>query len=245
MTSLTKNPQPPTKNFFWVQTRRLAESFEPLNRSLAFSAPDLRSCKATCDPFFWCEIFEHYWTRKHLSEKWKSTLKNQQISLWTSLKIFWKTILQSFGLGWQFLYTVSLFNVFVSFSTHLWTYLLLFWLFSGLVSQTMSEIHLPTPHKMCDKMCYSALSVNVASAVQELSQKSGWNVKNQLLRSLKGFKNCWEMQRSCLGAACSPWNRGWNTALRSLSLIFLCCAHSCFGMLHFHECCGSGFSIIV
>jgi len=29
MTSLTKNLQPPTKNFFRVQTRRLADPFEP------------------------------------------------------------------------------------------------------------------------------------------------------------------------------------------------------------------------
>jgi len=38
MTSLTKNPQPPTQKFFRVQTRRLAESFEGLNSSLAQSA---------------------------------------------------------------------------------------------------------------------------------------------------------------------------------------------------------------
>jgi len=48
--SLTKNPQPPTKNFFQVQTRRLAVSFEPLNSPPLFSAPELCSCKATCDP---------------------------------------------------------------------------------------------------------------------------------------------------------------------------------------------------
>jgi len=40
MTSLTKNPQPPTKYFFQVQTR-LAYLFEPLNSSLAQSAEEL------------------------------------------------------------------------------------------------------------------------------------------------------------------------------------------------------------
>jgi len=41
MTSLTKNPQPPTKNFFQVQTRRLVDLFEPLNSSLAQLAEEL------------------------------------------------------------------------------------------------------------------------------------------------------------------------------------------------------------
>jgi len=41
MTSLTKNPHPSTKNFFQVQTRRLADPFEPLNSSLAQSAEKL------------------------------------------------------------------------------------------------------------------------------------------------------------------------------------------------------------
>ena len=34
MTSLTKNPQPPGKNFFRVQSTRLVDPFEPLNSSL-------------------------------------------------------------------------------------------------------------------------------------------------------------------------------------------------------------------
>jgi len=38
MTSLSKNPQPPTKKFLWVQPRRLSDLFEPLNSSLAQSA---------------------------------------------------------------------------------------------------------------------------------------------------------------------------------------------------------------
>ena len=42
------NPQP--KNFFQVQIRRLAASFEPLNSSLPLLVPELHSCKATCDP---------------------------------------------------------------------------------------------------------------------------------------------------------------------------------------------------
>jgi len=42
MTSLVKNLQPPTKNFFFlVQTRRLADPFEPLNSFLAQSAEEL------------------------------------------------------------------------------------------------------------------------------------------------------------------------------------------------------------
>jgi len=41
MMSLTKNPQPSTKNFFRVLTRRLADSFEPLNSSLAQSTEEL------------------------------------------------------------------------------------------------------------------------------------------------------------------------------------------------------------
>jgi len=41
MTSLTKNPQSPTTIFFRVQTRRLANPFEPFNSSLAQSAEEL------------------------------------------------------------------------------------------------------------------------------------------------------------------------------------------------------------
>jgi len=41
MTSLTKNPQPPTKNFFRVHARRPADKFEPLNSSLVQSAEKL------------------------------------------------------------------------------------------------------------------------------------------------------------------------------------------------------------
>ena len=42
MTSFTKNPQPPTKKFFFrVQSTRLADPFEPLNSSLAQSAEEL------------------------------------------------------------------------------------------------------------------------------------------------------------------------------------------------------------
>jgi len=41
MMSLTKNLQSPTKNFFRVQTRRVSDSFEPLNSSLVQSAEEL------------------------------------------------------------------------------------------------------------------------------------------------------------------------------------------------------------
>jgi len=40
---------PQAKNFFWVQTRKLAESFEPLKSFLPLSVPELCACKATCD----------------------------------------------------------------------------------------------------------------------------------------------------------------------------------------------------
>jgi len=42
MTSLAKNLQPPTKNFFQVQSRRLTKSFDGLNSSLAQSEEELR-----------------------------------------------------------------------------------------------------------------------------------------------------------------------------------------------------------
>jgi len=41
MTTLTKNPQSQTKNFFRMQTRRLADPFELLNSSLAQLAEEL------------------------------------------------------------------------------------------------------------------------------------------------------------------------------------------------------------
>jgi len=43
MTSPTKNLQPKIKNFFTLQTRRLAESFESLISSLVQSAEELYS----------------------------------------------------------------------------------------------------------------------------------------------------------------------------------------------------------
>jgi len=44
MTSVTKNPQTPTKKFFRVQSTRLADPFEPLSSSLAQSAEELGRC---------------------------------------------------------------------------------------------------------------------------------------------------------------------------------------------------------
>jgi len=41
ITSVTKNLHPPTKDFFQVQSTRLADLFEPLNSSLAQSAEEL------------------------------------------------------------------------------------------------------------------------------------------------------------------------------------------------------------
>jgi len=40
-TLLTKNSQPPTKKFFFVQSRRLVDPFETLNSSLAHLAEEL------------------------------------------------------------------------------------------------------------------------------------------------------------------------------------------------------------
>jgi len=56
MTSLTKNPQPLTKKYFFEC--RLAASFEPLNSSLLLLAPKLLVCKATCDPVLFSQIPE-------------------------------------------------------------------------------------------------------------------------------------------------------------------------------------------
>jgi len=41
MMSVTKNPQPPTKKFFRVQSTRLVDPFKLLNSSLAQSAEEL------------------------------------------------------------------------------------------------------------------------------------------------------------------------------------------------------------
>jgi len=49
MTSLIKNPHSQRRNFFSLQSTRHAQCFEHLNSSLPISAPELRSCKATCD----------------------------------------------------------------------------------------------------------------------------------------------------------------------------------------------------
>jgi len=43
MTSVTKNPHPQPKNFFQVQSTRLADAFELMNSFLAQSVEELRS----------------------------------------------------------------------------------------------------------------------------------------------------------------------------------------------------------
>jgi len=48
MTSLTKNPKPKIKNLFSLQTRRLAESYEGLNSSLAQPLAEIFPPKNTC-----------------------------------------------------------------------------------------------------------------------------------------------------------------------------------------------------
>jgi len=59
MTSLPKNPQPPTKkSFFQVQTRRLAVSFKHLNSSLPLSAPEYTRAKPCAIRLFWRELLD-------------------------------------------------------------------------------------------------------------------------------------------------------------------------------------------
>ena len=55
MTSLTKNPQPPTKKYFQVETTRLAASFDTSTRSIIRTGVEIFPRKATCDPavFLW------------------------------------------------------------------------------------------------------------------------------------------------------------------------------------------------
>jgi len=48
MTSLTKDPQPQPKNFFRVQTRRLAASFETFTGSVEHTGSEKLPRKATC-----------------------------------------------------------------------------------------------------------------------------------------------------------------------------------------------------
>jgi len=52
MTSLTKNPHPPTKNFFRVQATRLAAYFETLTESVELTGPEKYQRKATCVSVF-------------------------------------------------------------------------------------------------------------------------------------------------------------------------------------------------
>jgi len=49
-----------------VQTRRLAESFEPLNSFLPLSEPGLRSRKATCNPVSLAQNYQNLPDAKEL-----------------------------------------------------------------------------------------------------------------------------------------------------------------------------------
>jgi len=60
MTSLTKNLQPSTKNFFQVQTGRLAKSFESLNSCLVQSAEELWHFSGNCKSADFRLISRHY-----------------------------------------------------------------------------------------------------------------------------------------------------------------------------------------
>ena len=55
MTSLTKNPYPQPKNFFRVETRRLAASLDALSRSVALTEREKFPHKATCVSVFFSE----------------------------------------------------------------------------------------------------------------------------------------------------------------------------------------------
>jgi len=50
--SLTKNPHPQPKKFFWVQTRRLATSFDASTTSIALTEQEKFLCKTTCVSVF-------------------------------------------------------------------------------------------------------------------------------------------------------------------------------------------------
>ena len=60
LTSLTKNPHPPSKKNFWVQSRRLATSFETFTGSVEHTRPEKFPCKATCVQAFF--FFENPWS---------------------------------------------------------------------------------------------------------------------------------------------------------------------------------------
>jgi len=53
--SLTENPHPQPKNFFQVQTARLAASFELLTGSVALTGREKFPRKATCDLVFFSQ----------------------------------------------------------------------------------------------------------------------------------------------------------------------------------------------
>ena len=73
MTSLTKNPHSPGKNFFRVQSTRLADPFEPLNSSLAQSTEELGRWYGNQKLPFFCENHQNHPDAKVLkSEKAKS-----------------------------------------------------------------------------------------------------------------------------------------------------------------------------
>jgi len=52
----TRIPQP--KNFFRVQTTRLAASFDTSTRSVTLTGPEIFPRKAMCDPAVFCELHE-------------------------------------------------------------------------------------------------------------------------------------------------------------------------------------------
>jgi len=75
MTSLTKNLQPQAKNFFQVQTRRLAASFETFTRYVEHTGPEKFPRKATCVKGFFSENPRILADAKKLSKINKKKLK--------------------------------------------------------------------------------------------------------------------------------------------------------------------------
>jgi len=72
-----KSALPKQKIVFRVQTRRLAVSFEGLNSSLPLLAPELRMCKATCDP-----VVLHEHPRKRPDAKVKKKTDRKHLDFW-------------------------------------------------------------------------------------------------------------------------------------------------------------------
>jgi len=61
---LWRHLQAPSKNFFRVQTTRLAAPFDASTRSVSCTGSEIFLCKATCQSAVFCEPLELTWTSK-------------------------------------------------------------------------------------------------------------------------------------------------------------------------------------